>query len=370
MAQTLTQDQIILAKSWLHDIFVAGGIYPTPRRVLASEDYWHMYGTNKHRNQASRITLCQNATELCGIIKNRKVDAKIFLRLDELLAFFETEQFLKSLDSSRGWDTTAKKASMLAKYIGWFCSEYKFYWDDTATSTYERDEINNTIIGKTLKGFACFASQQAPKTTKPASNATSGNTGTHTPRTPGQPPQNNFKSRGALSGVAVDLKSVPGQKEYLSTPIYCVNGVDANGTVLEDTAYIRPVEADPKSQAKYTINNTNKVLFGKAKGYGYCQVYFTSKQAADDFCMQLIAANPAVNSNVALIKVCQLKSALANGYFMIGTELGTVYISASKLNESIQEAVKESATPDNIEKPKMSNKEKWERYEEAYFHDM
>ena len=362
MAQQLNPDQIILAKSWLHDMFVAGGIYSNPRRALASDDYYYMYGTHPHYDQTHRTTLCKNAAEFCGIFKNRKVDTKVFLRLDELLMYFENERFLDSLEATRSWSHTTKKATMLAKYIAWFCAEYEFFWDDSAASTYEMAEINNTIIGKTLKGFGCFASQHAPKTTNAKAN--SGNAGTSTPRTPGQPPQNNFKSRGALSGVAVDLKSTPGQKEYLSTPIYCVNGVDSNGTVLEDTAYIRPVEADPKSQAKYTINNTNKVLFGKAKGYGYCQVYFTSKQAADDFCAQLIATNPGVSPNVALIKVCQLKSALANGYFMIGTEFGSVFISASKLNESIQEAIQEAA------KPEASNKDKWERYEEAYFHEL
>jgi hypothetical protein len=366
MAQQLNSDQITIAKSWLHDIFVAGGIYPTPKRAVASDDYYYMYGTSPHYNQARRTTLCQNATELCGIIKSRKVDTKVFLRLDELLNFFENQRFLNALDAPRVWDSVIKKAPMLAKYIAWFCAEYQFYWDDSAASTYEMAEINNTIMGKTLKSFGGFASQHAPKAAK-TTTAGSGTTTTATPRTPGQPPQNNFKSRGALSGSAVDLKSIPGQKEHLSTPIYCVNGVDSNGTVLEDTAYIRPVEADPKSQAKYTINNTNKVLFGKAKGYGYCQVYFTSKQAADDFCAQLIASNPGVNPNVALIKVCQLKSALANGYFMIGTEFGSVFISASKLNENIQEAIQESA--ENVE-PTMSNKEKWERYEEAYFHEI
>lgn len=365
MAQQLNPDQITIAKSWLHDIFVAGGIYPTPKRIVAIDDYYNMYGTSPHYSQAHRTTLCQNATELCEIIKNRKVDTKVFLRLDELLNYFETQRFLNALDAPRSWDTILKKAPMLAKYIAWFCVEYKFYWDDSATSTYEKTEINNTIMGKTLKSFGGFASQHAPKAAK-TSTVGSG-TSTTTPRTPGQPPQNNFKSRGALSGSAVDLKSIPGQKEYLSTPIYCVNGVDANNKVLEDTAYIRPVEADSKSQAKYTINNTNKVLFGKAKGYGYCQVYFTSKQAAEDFCAQLIASKPSTTPNVALIQVCQLKSALANGYFMIGTEFGSVFISASKLNESIQEAIQESAEP---AKPSMSNKEKWERYEEAYFHEI
>ena len=84
--------------------------------------------------------------------------------------------------------------------------------------------------------------------------------------------------------------------------------------------------------------------------------------------MNVIASNPKVSPNIVLIKVCQLKSALANGYFKIGTEFGPVYISASKLNESIQEAIQEAT---KIEKPKAcSNKEKWESFEEAYFHEM
>lgn len=364
MAQ-LNPDQIANAQSWLHDIFVSGGIYPTPKRVLPTDDYYCMYGNGKHRNQNARLRVITNAKELCEIIKTRKVDTKVFLRIGELLDFFATESFLKTLGTADYWDHIKKNANTLAKYIGWFCSEYEFLWDDSAASTYEMEEIYNTQIGKALKSFKCFTSQHnTPAKTKTAKTTSTSSNSTST-TTPGQP-QNGFKARGGLSSVAVDLLSAPGQKEYLSTPIYCVNGVDAAGTVVEDTAYIRPVEADAKSQAKYTINNTNKVLFGKAKGYGYCQVYFTDKQAADDFCMKLIASNPKVNSNIALIKVCQLKSALSNGYFKIGTEYGPVYISASKLNESIQEAIQEAANSQNT----LSNKEKWERYEEAYFHDM
>jgi hypothetical protein len=365
----LTPDQITLAQSWLHDIFVAGGIYPSPRRVLGVDDYSYMYGNHKYRDAKERTELMTKAKELCEIIKFRKVDTKVFARLDDLLMYFSNKYFLTSLTTDRNWDNVRKSSSMLARYLAWFCSEYEFLWDDSNASVYEKEEIYKTTAGGLLKTFKCYTSQTIPSTRTPRATS-AGTNSTAAPAsnaTPGQP-QNSFKSRGALSNVAVDLLSTPNQKEYLSTPIYCVNGVDAAGVVVEDTAYIRPVEADAKSQAKYTINNTNKVLFGKAKGYGYCQVYFTDKQAADDFCMKLIASNPKVNSNIALIKVCQLKSALANGYFKIGTEYGPVYISASKLNESIQEAIQEAAT---VEKQSAcSNKEKWECYEEAYFREM
>lgn len=364
----LTPDQIANAQAWIHDILVAGGIYAHPKRAIGIDDYYYMYGNYRHRNGNERADLMAKARELCDIIKTRKVDTQVFNQLTSLLDYFSNKRFFATLSSTTD---IRKNSSVLAKYLSWFCSEYEFLWDDSAASTYELEIILNTDIGKTLKSFKCFTSQYntpAKSTRAPRANAGNGN-GT-TPAAGGNnvQPQNDFKSRGALSNVAIDLLSAPNQKEYLSTPIYCINGVDAANVVVEDTAYIRPVEADAKSQAKYTINNTNKVLFGKAKGYGYCQVYFTDKQAADDFCMQLVASNPKVNSNITLIKVCQLKKTLANGYFKIGTEYGPVYISASKLNESIQEAIQEAA---KVEKPKAcSNKEKWESFEEAYFHEM
>lgn len=43
----LTPEQITAAKAWLHDIFVAGGLYQTPRRALPMAEYRGMYGTNR-----------------------------------------------------------------------------------------------------------------------------------------------------------------------------------------------------------------------------------------------------------------------------------------------------------------------------------
>jgi hypothetical protein len=124
--------------------------------------------------------------------------------------------------------------------------------------------------------------------------------------------------------------------------------------------YIRPVEADPKSQAKYVVNNTNKVLFGKAKGYGYCQVYFTDYNEAERFMKNATASGIKIPANVSIVQVCQLKNSLANGYFKIGTEFGPVYISASKLNECLQEEIQETTQEVSNEnlKSKLSNKEK------------
>lgn len=168
---------------------------------------------------------------------------------------------------------------------------------------------------------------------------------------PGQP-QNNFKARGALSNVAIDLISTPNQKEHPSGPLFSINGYDSNGVLLEDTMYIRPVEADPKSQAKYVVNGTNKVLFGKAKGYGYCQIYFDNYADAENCMKTAIQTGIKMQQNVATVKVCQLNKVLSNGYFKIGTEYGAVYISASKLNECLTEEA------DQDQSTTLTNKEK------------
>ena len=368
----LNPEQIANAQSWLHDVFVAGGIYPAPKRAISTANYRCMYGERVYHVYRSQIITASK--ELCNIIKNRKVTTQTFTKLSSLLTELSKYDFAPRYDTTDVWTSVRKKESVLAKYIAWFCSEYEFLWDDSVASTYEMTEIIKSDIGGALHSFKCFTSQQAPakRTSTPTGSSNNpSQSGSNVGGT--KQPQNNFKSRGALSHVAVDLISTPGQKEYLSTPIYCVNGVDSSGKVVEDTAYIRPVEADPNSQAKYTVNNTNKVLFGKAKGYGYCQVYFTDRQAADDFTLKLIASNPKVSPNITVIQTCQLKSALANGYFQIGTEYGPVYISASKLNESIQEAIKEAAEPQQqtkISKEELSNKAKWERFEEAFFHEL
>ena len=171
------------------------------------------------------------------------------------------------------------------------------------------------------------------------------------------------------------MLSTPGQKEKLSGTIYCILGHDASGKELEDCAYIRPVEADPKMQQKYIIasnhGNTNKVLFGKSKGYGFCTCFFTDLTDANDFLSKLDTKLMKLDPKVASIGVHK-KTAQSNGYFRIGTQFGPVYISAAKLNEDIQanEEPLIEETSAQVDECKLTNKEKWDRYEEAFYHEM
>lgn len=364
MAKLLTEDQVKIAQAWLHDVFVLGG-WIAPKRAIVENDYRYMYGNRNYYKENYRPA----AKKIVEAIKFRQVDLKKFTEeYDPALEKISSAWFNPDLKNTDWNNGTRKKPDMLARYIAWFCDKNGakgFFWDDTKISSYEREQIKGTILGKALWEMSCFISQpdrNAPVTR--ASSSAGGNTGGATPANNGQP-QNGFKSRGPLSSVAVDLISQPGQKEQLSGKVYCILGLDVNDNELEECAYIRPVEADQKTQQKYIVGATNKVLFGSAKGYGFCPCYFDSLQDANNFLARINLNNFKVNAKVVKATVGS-KNALTGGYFKIGTEFGPCYISASKLNESLKEEVK----VEECGVPELTNKQKWECIENAFFHDM
>ena len=249
---------------------------------------------------------------------------------------------------------------MLARYIAWFCDNKKYYWGNSYATPQEMDQIKATTLGSALWALNCFEVQpeEAPAKTRKTVVDDSGNTVQAAP-------QNGFKSRGPLSNVAVDLISTPGQKETLYGKVYCILGQDTNGNLLEDCAYIRPVEADQRTQQKYMRGATNKVLFGSAKGYGFCPCYFTDLNEANAFLAKLDLNSFKVNPKVVRAVVGS-KNALTGGYFKIGTEFGPCYISASKLNENLKEEVK----IEECEKKTLTNEEKADKYFESCYNEM
>lgn len=359
----LTEDQITNAKAWLHDIFVLADSGVVPKRAIAVADYYYMYGDhNYYKNR-----LIPHAKTIYNGIKFRQVNVQVFLEIEKALQVFENQKFVSSLATTYYRDCIKKNASMYARYIAWFCKNYEFWWNDENVSQYEWDEIKKSILGKALWEEGCFISQPLPGASKTRTpRATTNTQGTQSATSVAgnqNQPKNPYKARGPLSNSAVDLLSTPNQKEHLAGPVvFCINGLDANGAVLEDTAYIRPVEADKKTQAKFMSGTTNKVLFGSAKGYGYCPIYFETQAEANDFYAKLQASGIKVNPKVVAMSVCK-KKVLSNGYFKIGTEFGPAYVSAEKLNESIQEELLEETTTS-------SNKEKWERMEDAFYHEL
>ena len=342
------------AKSWLHDIFVAGGLGTQPKRAIDKAQYEYMYGDQFYGDE---LTLRANAKIIVEALQFRKSKVEDFNRYDEALDKLSTFRFAPSLKetTTRG---IIKNAATLAKYIAWFCTEYEYWWDDSNASTYEKDQIKESTLGEILFGHECFMSQN--NTTTPASSTKSrsknSNTGSNTRISKGT---SAYKTSGGQSGQARALVGQPGVKENISGSAYWIKGIKT-GSTKDQCAFVRPLVVSGDA------GGVNTVFFGDASGNKDCRVFFDDQAEAENF-LAKCEANGKIGSSIDNVKVVSVK-ADSNGYFKVDTEFGNVFIKASKLNEEIQEEL-ESEAPKKPHK-KLSSKEKWERYEEAYFHEM
>ena len=168
----LTADQIITAKAWLHDIFVAGGIYPNPKRAVKTDDYANMYGTHPW-NKRRLPEICNKAKILCDAIKTRKVDVQLFKNYDTLLEYFSKQYFSTSLDDRYG-NTTAKKpaakktASKTAKADGTKKASAK----TVKTAEPKKTPAKPAKTAEAKKAPAAKATAKTAKTTKSAPKKT------------------------------------------------------------------------------------------------------------------------------------------------------------------------------------------------------
>ena len=328
----LTDIQKTAADAWIHDIMVIAGIVSEPVRALSKDYYPCMYGTYAYLGYNAKSA----AKQIANAIIVRPTDYRSIASLDQYLETLSNVKFIPDLKcADRHKRGSTRSAAELASYVAYFCAAHKLYWNSTSLSTYEFDEVHNhTILGKALFDGNCFTTQAeekpAPATTTTRNTA---------PKDPNALPKNDFKSRGPLSGQAIGLVGNPGEKTTFSQDLYVIVGFDAAKKPLEQTAYIRPLDS------KYADNGVNKMLFGSAKGYGFCQVYFTSQADAqrvanlicDDFNSKGI--KPKEVDAIGVAK----KKPMSNGYFQLSTKVGNVYISASKLNEDLIEQARRKA---------------------------
>lgn len=304
MAAILNAKEIETAKAWLHDIFVWGGIVKAPIRSIDISRYRYMYG--QHPDNTKKDYRDQ-AVIICDAIIKRKVGVKEFQSYDKALERLSYCAFTPNLKTLNRFDFKKCSKEELANFIAWFCKENKYWWLNKNMTTYEMTEIReHSTLGKALWDNYLFyynnnAPQNADASSQSAADDAADNAAaqpaeaddaqqaSQAPQQSAQPqaagkkqPINPFKSRGPLSNVAVDLIGKPNEKIKLTGTVFAINGFDASrGTPVEDCAYVRPVEE--KNQQKYMSGNTNKLLFGKAKGYGYCQIFFDNKNDADVF---------------------------------------------------------------------------------------
>ncbi len=368
MAAILNTDEIKVAKAWLHDIFVWGGIL-APKRTLTISKYRYMYGQDPVNDK--RIKYQPYAKTICDAIIKRVVDVKAFANYDEALKQLSHCSFTPNVLSTNRFEWVRKAPEELAKYIAWMCKENNWWWLNKDKMVYEMDEIkNNSILGRVLwDNYLFYYGNNEPENaaadddtvvdTSASADPQAAQANQQPQNTSGKKqPHNPYKQRGPLSGVAVDLIGTPGQKITLRSPVFTINGFNGQ-TPVEDCAYIRPVEAI--NQRKYMSGSTNKLLFGKAKGYGYLQIFFDNKNDADAF-LNRVPWSSLTSMSVGVTQ----KKALVKGYYKIGTEYGPVYISADKINESLEEEVEEV---EEATKQKPTTRDKWKKFEELFTKD-
>lgn len=304
------------AKSIMHDITLLGGLRTVDQRIGPRYSY-----------ESKAITAMQ---AVCDELQNRD-----FNNIDNSLnILYHYTYFPKSLDGQnnwRGWVRT--KPEHLAKAIVYFAELVNIYWDDTLKTPYEIDEFKNSILGAAVYKYGRYISAIKDKTSRSKSNATSTSGGTTTSGATKSAPQNGYKQSGPQSGNVRDLQGNPGDKVTADTSfIYKIIGDNPQSKNVPNV-FIKPLNASGETAG------TNKIFISSGNGYTDCTCYFDDPNDAQTF-LDKIIQNNRVPSNITNLRVVKLK-ADPNGYFLVGTEFGTVAVSAKTLNEALAEEVKE-----------------------------
>lgn len=316
----LTQAELDAYKGFLNDLFYSGKLSQRNARKagnVAFNDYGGF--------------LSEAAKTICNEIKFRQFD---LFKVDTALDDLRRQKFYFNLDNKALYGK--RTAKQMARIIASFCAEHEIFWDDINTNRtkQEIETYKTSTFGGALRDFGCFLSQRdkQPKTRVVSTS----------PKVAGQPPKNDYKSRGPQSGNVRDLIGTPGKKLTADGPIsFKIEGINTKAQKVKPTVHIKPLDA------KGEINGTNKVFIGSANGYTDCTCFFDDVKAADDFLVKCQAICPPHINNLHVVKV----KSDPNGYYVVNTEFGQVGISAQKLNEELTEdtAIKSSNNIINID---------------------
>ena len=302
------------AKTIMHEITLFGGKRTTDQL------------TGKRDSYASRDVSAMMA--ICDEIEKRE-----FKDVDSSLNTLRYVIFPRTLDCQQGYKRF--KSEDLAKAIVYFAELINIYWDDTIRAPYEIDEFKKTILGNAVYKYGRYISAiKDPKAPKTKSSSTSSSTTTAGGAT-GSAPQNGYKSSGPQSGNVRDLQGNPGDKVTADTSyIYKIIG-DKTGKNTPNV-FIKPLSGSGE------VNGTNKIFISSGNGYTDCTCYFDDPNDAQDFLDKINQdiQNGKITTNVQNLRVVKM-GADPNGYFLVGTEYGTVAVSAKTLNEALTEAAKE-----------------------------
>ena len=318
MAKKLGSVESRWSRAVLHDIFEAGGLLKHSKRT-----YRQNIIMSRHYNDSAEV--------ICNEIKFRDFN---FSKVDSAIKKISDLGFFYDLHGTVDTKYKALKYSQIANILASFCAENSIFWDDvnTTRSTVEMETYRTkTIFGAACWSFECFLSQQAAKKTPKTRTKSS------TPKVAGSvAPTSGYKTSGPKSSLAKGLVGKPGEKIHpsKSTPL----------------VLIRCISDKPKKQ--YVFVNPLKsasACLGDPSGYSDCKMFFKSIAEAQDAIRLIKAGTITIPSHITEFSL-EKASVDSNGYFEIETNIGNAYIKASKLNEAIEEALKESEENKSVAK--------------------
>ena len=310
------------AKAWMHDLLVLAGIRTNDQRKIYTNSFAR-YG-NKPVKEAQQV---------CDELINRD-----FANIDSSIERLSYYHFLPSLTNE--CNNKKYKPVDIAKAIVYTAELLNLYWDDTIRTPYEIEEFKKTILGDAVFKYGRVISAIPDKSTKTAKNKTASTAGSSSASTTtaSSGPQNGYKSSGPQSGNVRDLQDlnggqgIPGAKVTASGQFIYKIIADKVGKNTPNV-FIKPLSASGETAG------TNKIFISSGNGYTDCTCYFDDPNDAQAF-LDKIIQNNRVPSNIVNLRVVKM-NADSNGYFLVGTEFGTVAVSAKTLNEALKESMEE-----------------------------
>ena len=359
----LNASEVSQAKAWLDDIYVlADELQP-----IRPADYQHGYNWIKTRD----VTAAKPAAKhVCRVLNSSLFesiddDLKLIAKLPYIKAYGESATSLEAKGLlARSEIVAGQQLDTSAKLIATACAAMKLEWDPANSTQEEIDDFLDSKFGMALQSFGLIGKAEdinKPEGAQPQANAAQ--TSSIQAQAQGSQPatgtsaaqmsqstqlmnrsralaraavkNGSYKSSGAQSANARDLKGTPNNKIHLAGNVYCIQGASTGKS--PNVLFVDPI------LNKGEASGTNKVMYSTGHGYTDSTCFFGSPKEADDFLVKARAKGLATNAQV------RAKKAASNGYFKVGTELGDCYILAVKLNEQIA-----GITEELFEKPEDS----------------
>ena len=307
-------------------------------------------------------------------ISNQTFDEDGFLDKSlKIIASIEySDDWLGSIGSIGNGHKITLTESEVAEIIASVCAQCNIYWDDTEVTKFAANHFYDTILGKALIAKDRFISdvastkKQEPepepevktsKVAEPDSNVTaqatsgSADNGAKASNTrswttvsaSSQQRAGAWANSGPRSKDARALVGNPGEKIYINYErVYRIvdNG---NRTKYDIRVFVQPFHKDGE------IAGTNKVFVGTKRNGGDNTCWFRNKFDAESFMARVQKNYVDANGNPIGTLYIEGRKADKNGYFLVDTQFGKVYIRAKELNEELDDDYENELEKTNVD---------------------